>query len=123
MLHSYWQQVNHSTQFFDRSQYAKSVFDRPIATPITTNVRPSVRPITRLDFAKTRQVTQIIITPPDSLLLQLEPGIRLSLSDAVFDAKFHEKTPTTPGKTRFDEYIFFIAAPKRLQLAGKFRHS
>jgi hypothetical protein len=42
-----------------------------------TDVRPSICP--RVDYAKNKPRTKIIITPPDSLFLQLGWGIRLSL--------------------------------------------
>jgi hypothetical protein len=62
---------------------------------------PSVYPlVTRVNCAKTKQLTKIIITLPGSLFLKLSRGIRSFVSDTVFDAEVQGKTPT-PWKTRF----------------------
>lgn len=81
-------------QVFGWSQYAKSVFDQLIVTPMSVCLS-----VTRVDCAKTKQRTIIIIIiPPDSSFLQLRLGKRLSLSDAIFDAEFQGKDAAPPLK-------------------------
>jgi hypothetical protein len=62
---------------------------------------PVCTSVTRVDYAKTKKHTKVMITPPDSLFLQLRRGIRLCLSYTVFDALSSGKDTYTPGKSAF----------------------
>jgi hypothetical protein len=69
---------------------------------------------------KLSNVPKIIITLPDSLLLQLGRDVSLSISDAVFNAKFRGKDTIYPEKS-ISSTTFWTAVSKQLQITGKFR--
>jgi hypothetical protein len=102
---------------FGRLQYA----DRTIVTPMSAGLH--VRPSFCLScewIVQSKEHTKILVALPDNLIRQLGFGTWLSLSEAVFDAKVRVKDIYPCRKNAFHRICTFTAAPKRLQLGGKF---